>query len=136
MRKINFILTLLLVLASFNFAFAIDLEKISNLTPDQKVKIAEFQSNYVKQYNDNETKIMDYTNKVNQIKSDNEKSPEQISLLSSAYERNLTALKAQQQQLKNQSENFYKSVLTEEQYKQYQLQQFQVDNAFSEFLKK
>ena len=125
-----------MVLASFNFAFAIDLEKISNLTPDQKVKIAEFQSNYVKQYNDNETKIMDYTNKVNQIKSDNEKSPEQISLLSSAYERNLTALKAQQQQLKNQSENFYKSVLTEEQYKQYQLQQFQVDNAFSEFLKK
>ena len=79
---------------------------------------------------------MDFTNKINQIKNDSEKTSEQILLLTGAYERNLTALKAQQQQLKNQSEEFYKSVLTEEQYKQYQLQQFQVDNAFNEFLKK
>ena len=120
MKKLNLLLALLLIFSSFNFAFAIDLEKISNLTDDQKTKIAAFQTGYVKQYNDNETKIMDFTNKINQIKND----------------RNLTALKAQQQQLKNQSEEFYKSVLTEEQYKQYQLQQFQVDNAFNEFLKK
>lgn len=136
MKKLNLLLALLLIFSSFNFAFAIDLEKISNLTDDQKTKIAAFQTGYVKQYNDNETKIMDFTNKINQIKNDSEKTSEQILLLTGAYERNLTALKAQQQQLKNQSEEFYKSVLTEEQYKQYQLQQFQVENAFNEFLKK
>lgn len=136
MKKLNLFLALLLVFSSFNFAFAIDLEKITNLTDDQKAKIAEVQSNFTKAYNDNETKIMEYTNKINQIKGDSEKTSEQISLLSGAYERNLTALKAQQQQLKNQTEDFYKSILTEEQYKQYQLQQFQVENAFNDFLNK
>ena len=136
MKKFNLVLTLLILLSSINICFAIDLEKITNLTPEQKTKIAEIQSNYTKEYNDNETKIMDYTNKLNQIKTDTDKTPEQISILSGAYERNLIAIKARQQQLKNETEETYKSILTEEQYKQYQLQQLQVDNAFSEFLKK
>ena len=136
MKKINLMFVLFFLLSSFNFASAIDVEKITDLTPEQKTKIAEIQSNYTKEYNDNETKIMDYTNKLNQIKTDTDKTPEQISILSGAYERNLIAIKARQQQLKNETEETYKSILTEEQYKQYQLQQLQVDNAFSEFLKK
>ncbi len=136
MKKFNLILTLLLLLSSINLCFAVDLEKITNLTPEQKTKLAEIKTNYTKEYNENETKIMDYTNKLNQIKADKEKTPEQISLLSSAYERNLTAIKSRQQQLKNDTDALYKSVLTEEQYKQLQIQELQVENAFTEFLKK
>lgn len=136
MKKTGFILTLLLLFSSFGTVFAQDFDNISDLTQDQKDKLAEIQANYKKEYNTNESKIMEYTNKLNQIKTETDKTPEQITILTGAYERNLIAIKASQQQLKQKTEELYKSVLTETQYKQYQLQQNQVENAFSEFLKK
>ncbi len=136
MKKYSLILALSFLLSSINICYAINIENISNLTPEQKTKIAEIQTAYTKEYNENETKIMDYTNKLNQIKADTEKTADQISILAGAYERNLIAIKARQQQLKNETEEQYHALLTEEQYKEYQMQQLQVDNAFNEFLKK
>ena len=79
---------------------------------------------------------MEYTNKLNQIKASTDKSAEQISLLSSAYERNLMVLNAQVKQLKENQEAAYKQILTDNQYKEYSAQQLQVENAFSDFLRK
>ncbi len=57
-------------------------------------------------------------------------------LLSGAYERNLETLKAQQKQLKQETDALYKSVMTDEQFKQYNERQTNADDAFKKFLQK
>ena len=57
-------------------------------------------------------------------------------VLTSAYQRNIESLKAQQEELANKLDDDYKSILTDEQYKQYILQKEYAQNSFSKFLQK
>ena len=71
-----------------------------------------------------------------QVKNDKDKTPEQVLLLTSAYERNLSTLKTQQKVLEQKTDAMYKSVLTPEQYNQYKAQQLNVQDSFNNFLQK
>lgn len=79
---------------------------------------------------------MVYTNKINRVKQDPDKSPEQVSLLTSAFERNIETYKSQQKLLEKTLNEQYKNVMTPEQYSQYADQQVNVQDAFSKFLQK
>ena len=81
-------------------------------------------------------RIIEYNNKINQLKQDKDKTPEQIELLSGAYERNLETFKAQQKQLEQETDKLYKANMTEEQYLQYRALQMNVQDSFNDFLQK
>ena len=117
-------------------AFAEMFDNLTDLSPAQKDQLTRVYETFKIKNNELETKIMDYTNKLNQIKASTDKSAEQISLLTSAYERNLMVLNAQVKQLKENQDAAYKQILTDNQYKEYSAQQLQVENAFSDFLRK
>ena len=136
MKKIIFTLVMIGLMSQINIAFAGDFENITGLTPVQKETLARIQGDYKLEYNQNETNIMQYTDKLKQIKEQKDITPEQASLLTSAYERNINVLKNRQNELKNETEAKYKEVFTDEQYKEYQMLQIKADNAFSDFLRK
>lgn len=136
MKKVFIALSLFAFLISFGSAFADDFDALEGISAEQKQKLTNVQFQYKQEYDSNQTKIMDYENKLKQLKSDTSISPEQASLLISAYERNISVIAARQAQLTNEKNLKYKEVLTDEQYKQYQAQQIRVENAFSDFLRK
>ncbi len=136
MKKIIFTLVMIGLMSQINIAFAGDFDNITGLTPVQKETLARIQGDYKLEYNQNETNIMQYTDKLKQIKEQKDITPEQASLLTSAYERNINVLKNRQNELKNETEAKYKEVFTDEQYKEYQMLQIKADNAFSDFLRK
>ena len=136
MKKIIFTLVMIGLMSQTNIAFAGDFDNITGLTPVQKETLARIQGDYKLEYNQNETNIMQYTDKLKQIKEQKDITPEQASLLTSAYERNINVLKNRQNELKNETEAKYKEVFTDEQYKEYQMLQIKADNAFSDFLRK
>ncbi len=136
MKKVFIALSLFAFLISFGSAFADDFDALEGISAEQKQKLTNVQFQYKQEYDSNQTKIMDYENKLNQIKSDTSMNPEQASLLMSAYERNISVLNARQNELTNNKNQQYKEILTDEQYKQFQAQQIRVENAFSDFLRK
>lgn len=136
MKKILMALCILTFFSAAGVAFADGFDSLEGLSPVQKQKLTQIQYNFRQENDSLNTRIMDYQDKINQIKKQTDKTPEQINLLTAAYERNLSTLKSQQEQLKKQTEDMYKSVMTLEQYKQYQAQQLQAENAFSDFLRK
>ena len=79
---------------------------------------------------------MNYSDKIARLKSDSEKTEEQASLLIGAYERNIETYKKQQDILLKETNAKYKSILTDEQYKQYQAMQITVQDSFNKFLQK
>ncbi len=121
---------------SIGIVFAEDFDALNGLTAAQKQKLTQIQYNYKQENNSLEMRIMDYNNKLQQLKNDKDKTESQVSLLAGAYERNLQTLKAQQNQLKQQTDALYKSVMTDEQYKQYNARQTNVDESFKNFLQK
>ncbi len=136
MKKFVFLFGVMFAFTAFNAVIADGFDALEGLSANQKQELTEIQSNYKKQNDSLDNKIMEYNNKLDQIKNDKEKTPSQISLLSAAYERNLETLKAQQKQLKQETDASYKSIMTEDQFKQYQAQQIKVDDSFSKFLQK
>ncbi|MCD7780076.1 MAG: hypothetical protein LUH05_05330 [Candidatus Gastranaerophilales bacterium] len=136
MKKIALLFGVILVFCAMDAAFADNFDSLEGLTAVQKQKLTQIQYNYKQQNDSLDNKIMDYNNKLQQLQNDKDKTSSQISLLSSAYERNLETLKAQQKQLKQETDASYKSVMTDEQFKQYQAQQINVDDSFNKFLQK
>ncbi len=116
--------------------FAADFDALENITPAQKHQLTQTQTIYKQKLNAIDDSLMNYNNKISQVKQDKEKTQEQSSLLISAYERNIETLKNQKKQIEAELDNKYKSIMTVEQYKQYRSQQIAVDNAFSNFLQK
>lgn len=136
MKKLAIILGLIGLFFVSNMSFAEDFDALEGLTAVQKQKLSQIQYSY-KQSNDSlEMRIMEYNNKIAKVKADVEKTPEQVTLLIGAYERNLSTLKTQQQILKQQTEAQYKAVMTDEQYAQFKAQQINVQEAFKNFLQK
>lgn len=117
-------------------AFADMFDNLSDLSPVQKEQLTRVYETYKIKNNEIDTKIMEYSDKLNKIKASTDKSSEQIALLSSAYERNIVVLNAQAKQLKENLDAAYKQILTDNQFKEYSAQQLQVENAFSDFLRK
>lgn len=136
MKKTTLLLGIITILASSASVFAEGFDSLENITPAQKQKLTQIQYNYKQENNSLEMRIMDYNNKIAQVKNDKDKTPEQVSLLTSAYERNLSTLKTQQKILEQKTDAMYKSVLTPEQYNQYKAQQLNVQDSFNNFLQK
>lgn len=136
MKKLFASIIFLMAFGLFTSCFADEFDNLEGITPAQKEQITQIQLVYKQEYNTNETKIMDYTNKLNQIKQETNFDPSQQALLIGAYERNISALKSRQEQLKQETDEKYKTVLTDKQYHQYLSEQIKVENAFSDFLKK
>lgn len=136
MKKTALLLGIVAILASSNVVFAEGFDALEGITPAQMQKLTQIQHNFKQENNSLEMRIMEYNNKIAQIKNDVDKTPEQISLLTGAYERNLSTLKTQQKILEQKTDALYKSVMTIEQYNQYKAQQINVQDAFKNFLQK
>lgn len=135
MKKIISSLVLGLFLLT-NSAFAQSFDKLEGLTAVQQQKLSQIQFNFKQKNKEIESRLSVYQDKLNQLKADTTKSKEQVNLLTASYERNISVFKAQQEALKKETEALYKSVMTQEQFLQYQAQQIQVNKAFSDFLQK
>lgn len=98
------------------------------ITPAEQMKLNQIQYNY-KQRNDViEKRIAEYTNKIDIITNDANKTDAQKALLIGAYERNIDTITAQKKQLEQETENLYKSVLGDEKYNIYKSQQAEAQN--------
>ena len=129
-----FIIVCLFLLS--NRAFAEVFDNISNLTETQKEQLTKVHDNYKEENNKIETQIMDFNSKLLKIKAEKDKTDSDIQILTSAYQRNIDSLKEQQKELTKKFNEDYKSILTEEQYKQYELQLEYAQSAFTKFLQK
>ena len=136
MKKIKLFTAFLALLLTSNVVFAEMFDNLEGLTADQKQRLTNIYQGYKQENNELEMKIMDYTDKINRVKQDPDKSPEQVSLLTSAFERNIETYKSQQKLLEKTLNEQYKNVMTPEQYSQYANQQVNVQDAFSKFLQK
>ena len=134
MKKV--FLTVLIMAFFSGGVFADTVDNLDGITPAQKQKLSMVQFNYKQDYNNLEQKILEYNSKLLKLQQEKDKSPAEISMLSSAYERNLKTLKAQQEKLNQDRDERYKMILTEEQYKQYKEQNIQTENAYIIFLQK
>lgn len=115
----NILFTLLLVIFTGSVSFAADYSSVTGLSPMQTEQLKRIEFAYKQQYETIEKRIQNYKEKINEVKNDTEKSTEQKSLLTGAYERNIEILKKQQKQAADVAENSYKSTLNEEQYQQF-----------------
>ncbi len=123
MNKLLFITGLSGILFIANTVFAEDINTVDVITPAEAMKINQIQYNYNQHNNVLEMRITEYTNKIELIKNDINKSDAQKSLLISAYERNIETLKLQQKQLEKEANNSYKALLGEEKYNIFKNQQ-------------
>ncbi len=136
MKKLLVFLSVLCLLNVGLSSLADIFDNLENLSPSQKDELTRIYQKYKTENNTIETRIMEFTSKINSLKADTEKTPEQIAVLIGAYERNLSTLKDQQKQLTEETEVAYKTVMTAEQYKQFKEQQVNVQDAFNKFLQK
>ena len=134
MNKIALILGIIGLFCVSNVAMADVFDSLENITPAQKQQISNVQNSFKIKNNDLEMRISNYTDKIARIQSDADKTQEQKSLLIGAYERNITTLKNQQNILQKETDAAYKSILTDNQYKQYQAMQLNVNESFNKFL--
>ncbi len=130
------LITLVVLFLSSNYVFAGNFDNLNGITPVQKQKLSQIQFRYKNDYNAIEQSLIDYNSKLSKLEQETDKSPSDIAMLKAAYERNIKTLKAQQLKLESDTDELYKSVLTEEQYKQYQTQKIQTQEAFNNFLQK
>lgn len=113
-----------------------DFAYLENLSAVQKQQLNRIYHSYKQENNSLEMRIINYKDKLIKLQEVSDISAEQANLLKTAYERNINVLTTQQERLKEQTEQQYKSVMSPEQYKQHLAQQMQVENAFNEFLRK
>lgn len=133
----NSILAIMLVCSfCISSAFAASFETLDGITPSQIEQLTQIQQNFKKENDSLENQIMEYNNKLIRVKNDKEKSQQQINLLTSAYERNISSLKTQQKLLQQKTEANYREIMTIDQYSQYKAEQINVQDAFKNFLQK
>lgn len=133
MKKSFIILSAIMILSSLSVS-AGEFDSLDGITPAQKQKLSQIHFNYKTENNALEQKIIQYNNQIYNLKNSAGKTQEEINTLTKAYERNITTLKEEQKQLEENTNILYKEVLTEEQFKQYELQKNQTENAFNKFL--
>lgn len=136
MQKTIFTLMLIGSLCFSNAVFAASFETLDGITPAQLEQLTQIQQNFKKENDSLENRIMEYNNKLTKLKNDKDKTPQQIGLLSGAYERNLTTLKNQKKLLEQKTEADYRAIMTIDQYSQYKAEQINVQDAFKNFLQK
>ena len=136
MKKILISLSVLLISSLSSQVLAEEFSYLSDLTPVQKQKLSRIYHSYKQENNSLEMRISSYKDKLNKLNANTEMPKEQVNMLKTAYERNLSTLSVQQEELKKQTEELYKSVMSAKQYQQHQAQQLQTQNAFNEFLRK
>ncbi len=136
MKKRNLLIIFAVLFYFFVPAFAQEFAYLEDLTAVQKQKLSQIDYSYEQERKSLEMRILSYQDKLDKVKEMDDKSIEQINLLVSAYERNIKTLQVLQNQLKQKTEESYKTVMTPKQYKQYLAQQLQVENEFSDFIKK
>lgn len=129
MKKI--LLTFVLILIA-NVAFASPFEDIPDMTEEQKVVLQKLYDDYEKEFSTLEQKFVFFTNKLENIKNADDKTKEQIEILSSAYERNLIVLKNMQEILLSNLEEKYKEILTENQYNRYKMKKNKIQDTLEE----
>ena len=117
-------------------AIAADFSYLKDLTPVQKQKLERYGYSYQQNIHSLDMRIDNYRNKIKQINSQQNVPKQQADLLIFSYEKNIKTLVAQKDELKEKMDSQYKSILTEEQYKQYSAHPVLVQNAFSDFLRK
>lgn len=133
----NIVYTLLLfIFCMVTPAIAADFSYLKDLTPVQKQKLERYGYSYQQNIHSLDMRIDNYRNKIKQINSQQNVPKQQADLLIFSYEKNIKTLVAQKDELKEKMDSQYKSILTEEQYKQYSAHPVLVQNAFSDFLRK
>ncbi len=114
------VILMLLTIGFINSSvIAISFDEIADITPAQKQQLTQVQFNYEQKNNALDSRIKEYTNKMELVQKDEDKTEAQKTLLAGAYERNLETLKAQQKILEQETDNLYKSILTEAQFNQF-----------------
>lgn len=136
MKKLLTLFAIICVSCFSSTAFADVFSALENISPAQKERLNRVYQKYKFENNKLNTKIMEYNDKLLKLKSDIDKTPEDLAVLVGAYERNLAALKSQQEKLEQEADASYKEILTLEQYEQYKAQQSSVKDAFKNFLPK
>lgn len=137
MKKLGLLIVLSLIILSKSNVFAVEIfDSLENLTPEQKRQMYNVSNIYKIKNNELLKKILSYTDRLAKLETDAAKTQEQIELLFGAYERNIETLKKQQELLSKETDELYKMILTDKQYKQYQELQKNVQNSFNKFLKK
>lgn len=134
--KKNLLIALSFVMLSTTIAVADEFDSLNGITPAQKQKLSQITLMYKNESNTLEKRIIEYNTEKARLQRDREKSPTDIAMMTAAYDKNIQVMKAQKAKLDKDTDALYKSVLTEEQYKQYQAQKVQTENAFSNFLQK
>ncbi len=135
MKKV-FVLSLACTVLAGLAAFADDFDALRDISPAQKQQLTLIKSTYKEQLDSIDNSIMNYNSKIAQVRDDKDKTQEQSALLISAYERNIESLNNQKKQIETEMDNKFKTVMTEEQYKQYCAHQIVVEKAFDNFLQK
>ncbi|MBQ4078658.1 hypothetical protein IJD15_05705 [bacterium] len=136
MKNIVYKLLLLFIFCMVTPAIAADFSYLKDLTPVQKQKLERYGYSYQQNIHSLDMRIDNYRNKIKQINSQQNVPKQQADLLIFSYEKNIKTLVAQKDELKEKMDSQYKSILTEEQYKQYSAHPVLVQNAFSDFLRK
>ena len=136
MKNIVYKLLLLFIFCMVTPAIAADFSYLKDLTPVQKQQLERYGYSYQQNIHSLDMRIDNYRNKIKQINSQQNVPKQQADLLIFSYEKNIKTLVAQKDELKEKMDSQYKSILTEEQYKQYSAHPVLVQNAFSDFLRK
>ena len=116
MKKVLLILGILITFISSDTVFAENIENTDSITPAELTRLNQIEFNCKQQVNQLETRIADYTRKIDIIKNDTNKNDAQKSILIGAYERNIETLKLQQKQFEREADALTKSLLGEEKY--------------------
>lgn len=134
--KKNFLFALAVMILMSGSVFADNFDDLEGITPAQKQKLSQIHFKYKQENNALEQRIIENNSKLLQLQNETGKSASDIAMLKAAYERNINTLKRQQDDLEKSTNESYKTILTEEQFKQYEAQKVQTENAFNNFLQK
>lgn len=99
------------------------------ITPAEQVRLNQIQYNYNQKNDVIEKRITEYTNKIDIVANDVNKTEAQKALLIGAYERNIETINAQKRQLEMETDALYKSVLGDEKYNIYKAQQKDIQDS-------
>lgn len=103
-------------------------DNITDITDEQKTLLNEIQIDYEKEFQSLEKKFENFSEKLDNIKTAQDKTKEQIDILSAAYERNLIVIRNMQEILSINTDNKYKEILTKKQYSQYRTEKNKIND--------
>lgn len=104
-------------------------DNITDITEEQKTRLNEIQLDYEKEFRSLEKKFENFSAKLDNIRTAQDKTKEQIDILSAAYERNLIVIRNMQEILSINTDNKYKEILTKKQYNQYRTEKNKIHDS-------